>query len=478
MKHWRRIAGITAAMLLFGTLSGCQGTSKSNQTLPEFSEKDVIYRSAWWCPEPTEEAYELYKECGLNTVFLVNHNFWNQMENFWGREDNLSITQKEGYYIGTPDGFNDMTATDQSLALAKEKGLYVYLAEGSYLFECVGQETNVYEDFTIDYEEYEDRIAGVFSGDEPSEPAMAEQAEKIPLAEKFFPKVPYFCNLFPMYADANSQLQSENYWSYLDAYCEQFLSKQSGTKLLSVDYYPFQGNNFTMWLMNYSILAEKAEKYDSDLHMFIQSCLDSGGSFEPLTENDIRLQVNVALAYGATRYSYYVYDTPVGGDYISGLVDQEGNPVEMYDYAKVVNGEMASLEHAFTHYSVVGTIPFTEDEEDYSQGAFSALTSYNREEQLEQSQILSSVEVDNRTLVTILQDEKGNEAFYLVNFYDKGDSELEEDCTVTLGLNGMKQAALYGSKECLEGKIEELSDSIYQCTLEPGEGILVIPFAG
>lgn len=51
--------------------------------------------------------------------------------------------------------------TDKSLALAREKGLSAILAEGPGYFSWIGQEINVYQDFTIDYDEYEDIIVGV-----------------------------------------------------------------------------------------------------------------------------------------------------------------------------------------------------------------------------------------------------------------------------------------------------------------------------
>ena len=62
MKLQRKLALMLMVALLLGTLSGCQGTANVNKTLPEFSKDDIIHRSAWWCPEPTEENYNTYKE--------------------------------------------------------------------------------------------------------------------------------------------------------------------------------------------------------------------------------------------------------------------------------------------------------------------------------------------------------------------------------------------------------------------------------
>ena len=93
MKPQRIFALLLSSILLLGTISGCQGTANVNRTLPEYSEDDIIYRTAWWCPELTEENYDIYEESGLNTLMLVNHNFLSNTENYWEKtpEEQLSI---------------------------------------------------------------------------------------------------------------------------------------------------------------------------------------------------------------------------------------------------------------------------------------------------------------------------------------------------------------------------------------------------
>ena len=458
------------AMLL--CLTACQSV---NRSLPDYSENAVVYRSAWWCPDPTADEYDTYKDGNFNTVMLANHNFLGR-DNFWEQDNSVQLSriEKENYYIGTPDGFEGETQTDKALALAKERDLYVILSEGGAYFDWIGHPVDVYKDFTIDYSDYKETIVGLFSGDEPAVPAISERADNIENAETAFPDVPYFCNLFPFYADARSQLKCDSYQEYLDTYCKEFLDKLSGPRLLSVDYYPFQGYQFTMWLYNYQLITRKMQEYDADFHAFIQACTASDGSFDPLTEEEVRLQVNVALAYGATAYSYYLY-VPAGEPYLAGLVDYDGNPTDMYYHAQKANAETASLEQAYAHYDYITTMAISDEEEDFTIGAFSPLTR-DFATQIKESVILNDVTVDNRALVTLLRDKEGNEAFYVVNFFDKDDMEMEEDCTITLQFDGMKKVAVYGTTECLTGSVSTLSDHAYTCTLKPGEGALVVPY--
>lgn len=67
-------------------------------------------------------------------------------------------------------------------------------------------------------------------------------------------------------------------------------------------------------------------------------------------------------------------------------------------------------------YDYVNTIPVTDDENDYSAGAFLYLPMMKNTGSCEESEILEVVTSTNRALVTILRDEDGNEAFYLTNF--------------------------------------------------------------
>ena len=457
------------------SLFGC-ASKKINYEVPVFSEDDVIYRSAWWCPQPTEENYKLYQECGLNTIFLVNHNFRSQWEDIPDVETKSveQVTYENAYFFGHSDRYEGETQTDKALKLCKEMGLYTYLAQGDNYFEWAGSDLKAYDDLTADYDEYKENIVGLFAGDEPIKPAIPELAKDIPKAEAAFPNVPYFANLHPSYADANSVLQAESYTDYVETYCKEFLDKLSGPRLLSVDYYPFQHNNMYNWTMTYEELTNFAKEYDAKFHTFIQIQQEERQEVKTVNEQDVRLQVNTALAYGATQYSYYLYDTAGNREQIGylGLVDLDGNPTERYNHAKVVNREAESMEHALLHYEHVCTIPIDTGED--GTGFFIPL-SVTWEERKLQCKELREVETDNYILVSLFRDDAGNEAYYVVNFYEDGQDVPGEASRIKLNFDKMKYATLYGSKSLYEGKQVALKNHVYELELEPGDGIFIVP---
>ena len=472
MKKKTFYAVAFALALACGTLSGCSN-SQVNQTLPTYDADGTIIRSAWWCPDPTSENYDIYKECGLNTLMLVNHNF--RLDADAMVKDPVQHTKEGCYYIGTPNGFEGQTMTDKALAIAKEKGLDVILAEGSNYFAWVGEDVNVYKDFTYDYSKYKDVIVGVFSGDEPSAEQIPELAQSIPDVEDAFPDVPYFANLFPAYADSATALKSPSYSEYLKTYAKEFVDKTSQPRLMSVDVYPFIGGNYSLWLYNYELFTQKALEYDTDTHMFIQSAVSSDGSHRLLNDKEILVQVNTALAYGADAYSYFLY-TPAGEGYPEGLVDQHMKPAAMYYHAQQANKQTACVEQAYQHYDYVNTIPVTGKEEDYNTGAFIYYRSMNITGEISESEVLTDAKANNRALIALLRDKDGNEAFYVTNYFDSEDGEIDEDCTISLTFDGMKKVALYGSADCLNSEIKDIKKGTLECTLAPGDGILIVPF--
>ncbi len=475
MKMMKKLGSVALLTSMVFGMFGC-ASNKVNYEVPTFSEDDVIYRSAWWCPQPTEENYKLYQECGLNTMYLVNHNFRSQWDTLPGVDTKSAeqLTYENAYFIGHSDKYEGETQTDKALKLCKELGLYTYLAQGDMYFGWVGSDLKAYDNLTADYDEYQDQIIGLFAGDEPNKPTILEMAKDIEKAEKAFPNVPYFANLHPSYADERIILQADSYTDYVETYCKEFLGKLTGPRLLSVDYYPFQHNNMYNWTMTYEELSNFAKEYNAKFHTFIQIQQEEQVGIKTVTEQDVRLQVNTALAYGSAQYSYFLYDTAGSREEIGylGLVDIDGNPTERYNHAKVVNHEVETLEHALLHYNHVCTIPI--DTEENGTGYYIP-SNVNWNERQSQCELLENVNTSNYILVSLFRDDAGNEAYYVVNFYEDGQDVPGEACEVSLEFKRMKNVTLYGSKNLYEGEKVALKNHTYNLKLEPGDGVFIVP---
>ncbi len=476
-KIIKKISVIMAVVSVICSVSACKKDSINvNNEVPTFSEEDVIYRSAWWCPEPTEENYELYQECGLNTLFLVNHNYRSQWDSLPGVDEKSAeqLTYENAYFIGHSDRYEGVTQTDEALKLCKDMGLYVYLAQGDMYFEWIGSDLKAYDNLTFDYDEYKDNIIGLFAGDEPSKPAIYELAQDIEDAENALPSVPYFANLHPSYAHERIILEADSYEDYVKTYCEEFLGKLSGPRLLSVDYYPFQNDYMYKFAYSYNQLIEYAKQYNAKFHTFIQIQEEESYWVQTVTEQDVRFQVNTALAYGATQYSYFLYDTAGSKEEIGylGLVDLDGKPTERYNYAKTVNCEVETLEHALLHYNHEWTTPYSDADDMH---IYLTMLAEDWEERLEQCRVLRKVSADNCILISLFKDEDGNEAYYVVNYYQEGQDNPGEVSKITLEFDSMQNVTLFGSKNLYEGEVKALKNHQFSIELEPGDGIFIVP---
>ncbi len=473
-KIIKRIGVIMAVVSVIGSLSACNSDSVNvNAEVPTFSEDDVIYRSAWWCPQPTEENYKLYQECGLNTIFLMNHNYRSMWESLAGAETKSEeqIVYENAYFVGHSDRYDAETQTDKALKLCKELDLYTYLAQGDMYFEWVESDLQAYDDLTADYSEYQDNIIGLFAGDEPIKPEIMELAKDIVKAENAFPNVPYFANLHPSYADATRILEADSYTDYVETYCKEFLDKLQGPRLLSVDYYPFQHNNMYNWILSYEELTNFAKEYNAKFHTFIQIQEEERQGIKIVNEQDVRLQVHTALAYGATQYSYFLYDTAIGTPF-GGMVDANGQPTGQYAHAKVVNSEVETLEHALLHYQHVWTASADNEEDPHGFYTPQALSWDARKGDCK---VLKEVDTSNYILVALFKDDAGNEAYYVVNFYEEGQDVPGEASEVSLKFAEMNHVTLYGSKNLYEGEKLALDNHKFELELEPGDGVFIIP---
>lgn len=442
-----------AAAVIMAVNPFCTACGSDKPVLPTYSEQSLMISGNWLPDEMNVAQLELYKAAGLNTVWFGNHS------GQW-RSD-------EQYYLGSE-------LTERVLGYCREAGLKAVLQYGDWIAVACDPDYRTQKPFSAYdiYDDYKDIIVGVSIVDEPQKHHMEQYGNDLLTEDyKSVYSVPYMCNLFPTYQPMNA-IGYSSYDEYLRDYAEKIMSDFEENRFISVDYYPFGKTNerYSEWLRCYEKVAVVAKEYDAKMYCYIQTA--EGAEFQKsLREEDIRLQINTALCFGVSGYSYYCYAVPkTGGEYLYDkcLLNQDGSPSELYEYAQKINGEVGSMSSAFLAYRWDRTEGFT----DYSDGnGCTAIGLLAGTGGFGDRKYVSAVESGGDLLVGCFSDEDGGEGYMLVNF----SLQEKERREVTVSLKNASYIAVYGGISKENGALVKCKEG--QCTvaLEPGEGKFIVP---
>ncbi len=156
-----------------------------------------------------------------------------------------------------------------------------------------------------------------------------------------------YINLFPNYANS-TQLGSKTYQEHVDEYV-----KQVNVDYISYDHYMYQHSggtklDFNLGMENMRIVANACRDNDKDFWIVIQANSNNPNAFTTLDQ--LRMQANTALAFGATVINWACWNP---GWFYNNIVDGSGNKTEQYDKVKLVNEETAILSPVFMKYKYV-----------------------------------------------------------------------------------------------------------------------------
>lgn len=462
MKNIQKILSLLCATT-FLVLPAC-GQKESNPTLPSFDEKSFSI-SGFWAPyEISEESFQLYKDSGMTALAFTNHS--------------LSMTSENQFYLGSK-------RMEAALAMCKKVGLKARLQYGEWLARACGvtYSNTPFSDYP--YTEYKDIITGISIVDEPSTQKIYDWTADW-LVEDFKKNydVPYMINLDNNLDGIPSRV--ELFEEKMAVYESQVLQKFPENPYISMDFYPFRLEGFAnQWLANYERVAKLISKYDATGHFYIQSA--TGNEFgATLTEEDIRLQLYVGLAFGAKEFGYYCYAMPrinkSDGSYTpmytACMLDVEDNPTYIYEYVKKVNAEIQSFASAYLDYKFVSTMGITYYNE--ADNSFDASIAYMKEKSTDQRtefvdrRYLAAIETTDDIIVGSFENE-ASEGYMIVNFGNP-ESETAKDIEVTLELKGgAKYLAVYGGKSGAVPTIIKANGGRINLPLAIAEGKFVIP---
>ena len=215
-----------------------------------------------------------------------------------------------------------------------------------------------------DYAEF-DNISGWDIVDEPGEDKFPVLSAIVNAFRKYSPDKETVINLFPNYASPK-QLGSPDYISHLEAFCN--IVKPD---ILSYDHYHFLGREQRNAVLDNGDIDEReklirisaeatedrkgffdnieavlsaAQKYNIPPMLII--LLVEHGPYRNLTRAEILWEVNMCLAYGMKRISYFTYWTPPYDDfwqYRNAMCDTVGNILPHYYDVQAINREIAPV---------------------------------------------------------------------------------------------------------------------------------------
>lgn len=216
-----------------------------------------------------------------------------------------------------------------------------------------------------DYKDY-DNVDSWEICDEPEATKFPIIAKIVEALHKYAPNQEVVVNLFPDYASPEKQLMSKSYTDYV----EDFV-RIVEPDLLCYDYYPFMGRKLpARAIMDETIsererliriASESAEDRDgffnnlaeirrigleNNLEQMLIVQLTEHGGCRNLTPAEIRWEVNMCLAYGTHRISYFTYWLPDEDKYWSwtdSMCDKDGSKFKHYYDVQTINQEILSI---------------------------------------------------------------------------------------------------------------------------------------
>lgn len=452
MKTVKKIAIILVCSLSFGMLA-CKAPS-----VKEYPDADFIISGFWQPHDITEQGFTLYKEAGMNNLLM-------------GYGD-TEWTSENGAYLGS-------ILTKKNLELCRKVGLTATLNFGEWYRTVVeGADYGETPFSTYDlYSEYKDIITSVHIYDEPDKELIDYYADDKYITDfKKVYNVPYFINLYPDYV-AYADIGFESYDEYLNCFDEKILSKFEDNKIVSVDYYPFRSSGFSAsWLSCLNKVSNLAKKHSARMHCYIQTAEKSEFKSN-LTEADIRLQVYVSLAFGATDISYYCYFDPYSPDnpmYEYCILNPDGTPSLLYEYVKNVNSEISAFSSAILAYDWVKCMGITDGSiaSENSKG----INRLNIKADFSDRKYVNNIKTYGNCLIGVFERaEYDDEGYMIINYGNPEDNETYDYSVELKG--GAKYIAVYGGEGYSgEPKIMKANqDGICKLTINPGEGKFIVP---
>ncbi len=295
--------------------------------------------------------------------------FFGPSQEYVVKEETIADMAASGITLCQLLGY-DVETNKQALRLMKKYGLRATVFETRV--REVGKPERMDEiDETVkaiveDYQEF-DNIVGWDLWDEPNTEEFPILAKLVQAFQRYAPEQETVINLYPNYVPVNA-LKDKDYESHLRHFVETV-----HPDFISYDHYPFMGRNLPGALSDIADIEDEKERLiriaakrefnrgeffenlevvrsvglSNRVEQMMIAQLTEHGSYRNLTMPEIRWQVNMCLAYGFHRISYFTYWLPESDADVwmwdNAMVSPKGEKYQHYYDVQAVNREIYDI---------------------------------------------------------------------------------------------------------------------------------------
>ena len=199
------------------------------------------------------------------------------------------------------------------------------------------------------------RLAGYFIFDEPHFRHFPDMRKKLLSIKQYDDEHMFYGNLL----NISTPMAAIGATSY-ENYVQEFV-RQVGTGTVSFDYYPVRQNDDTGeiflkpdYFKNLEVVSKMAKYYNQPFwsfgHSVASNCGTPGESYPTPTEDHLRVQVFMSLAYGAQGIQYFTYKCPTPYDgyvYYDAPIDLENKKTPVWYAVQAVNKDIHAMTEVF-----------------------------------------------------------------------------------------------------------------------------------
>lgn len=305
-------------------------------------------------------------------------------------------------------------------------------------------------------------FAGYCVWDEPARTAFEGLGEKKALWDSVMGDKTFFINVFPGWAGS---ALGGSFKSYISSYIETVKPE-----LLCFDHYPLLENSMGETVVRDTFFSDMdiCSHYAKEAGIpFWYTLLTSGHmSYVTPSAEEIRWQMAVGQAYGATGLLHYVYGTH-DGDYTAPIDWDTQATTEVYDAMKQANLEVASWDHIYMNFDWQGTAAIGGNNNAVQSTGFQ-LCQFHVDPT--ENTGITGIESSEDLLCGIFKDSSGREAFMLTNATNPAEGK---NATVKLTLDAKYKGILI--IDCGEQTTTRLEKNTATIEVASSKGVFVIP---